>query len=439
MLMKSIGSAELFLVFSLSIPTSAWSEEPSPSADAPIEALRDKAEGAGADSQSWIQLGDALMQKSRNSPENKLYVEAEACYRKALDLEENAVDAMLGLAWVYNTRHEFEKGCRWAREAIALNPRLAQAHSLLGDAAVEHGQYKAAFEHYQQALDIRPDLSSYSRAAHLLWLTGDAQRGRWLMRKAVAAGSPHAEHRAWCRAELAKMLFHDGNLQMAEREAELALKEAPENHHVLAVSARIRMAKKNYPTAIDLYHRAVRQFPTHDAMVALGDLYKLTGDEEKAKEQYRRVVELHEQESVHTHDGVTHTHAHEHGNAQLARFYADHDRELSLALQEAKSAYETFPNIFVTDTLAWCYYKAGQFEEAEKTIAEVLKWNPPLADVYFHAGMIYAGLKERPRAQKFLYQALSLNPHFDHSSAKLAADTLMALAADTHRNNASPE
>ena len=43
----------------------------------------------------------------------------------------------------------------------------------LGYAAVEMGDYEAAFTHYQRMLDIRPDLASYARGAHLLFLTGD--------------------------------------------------------------------------------------------------------------------------------------------------------------------------------------------------------------------------------------------------------------------------
>ena len=46
-------------------------------------------------------------------------------------------------------------------------PTARRAYGLLGDAAVEMGDYEAAFKHYQKMLDIRPDLSSYSRGAHL--------------------------------------------------------------------------------------------------------------------------------------------------------------------------------------------------------------------------------------------------------------------------------
>ena len=53
----------------------------------------------------------------------------------------------------------------------------------------------------------------------------------------------------------------------------------------------------------------------------------------------------------------------------------------------------------------------------------------PNADFLFHAGMIYARLGDRPSSQKYLYQALSLNPNFHPAYALLAADTLRELGS----------
>jgi tetratricopeptide (TPR) repeat protein len=304
---------------------------------------------------------------------------------------------------------------------------LAQAHALLGDAAVELGKYDEAFDHYQRQLDLRPDLSSYSRSAHLLWLTGNVRRAQWLMRKAIAAGGPQAENTAWCRAQLALMMFHNGALIPAEREAQLALEAAPDNLHVLAAFARIKTAKKDYDAAMKLYRRSIELLPTHESLAALGDLYALTGRTNQAEKQFQRLIELDSTGVTHTHDGNTHTHAHGKGNAPLAHFFADHDRELARALEEARLACEQFPNVFVLDTLAWCYYKNGLYKEAKETITKALKWKTPSADLHFHAGMIYAKLGNRSQAQMHLYQALNLNPHFHPLFAQIAADTFAAL------------
>jgi len=396
--------------------------------DREIADLLSKAEQSSATPAVWAKLGNALMQKSREIPDSGLYERAKSAYHKALDLDPQNEDALVGLAWVHNTQHEFDEGRTWAEKALAVNSGLAHAHALLGDAAVELGDYDAALDHFQKALDTQPDLSSYSRAAHLIWLMGDARKGRWLMEKAIKAGGPYAENTAWCRAELALMLWHDGALLPAEQQAETALKGAPKNAHVLATMGRIKMAKKEYDKAIDLYRRAIEITPSHDSLVALGDLYILTGQTNEAEKQYKRVVELHASGAAHSHGGLTHTHPDGQGNAQLARFYADHDRNLDEALRGVELAYRTYTNVFVADTLAWCYYKKGEYERAKSTIRKALQHKTPDASLLFHAGMIYAKTGDKGSAQKYLYQALSLNPHFDPQQAVVAADTLKLLA-----------
>ncbi len=124
-------------------------------------------------------------------------------YQRALDLKPNNVPRLNGMAWVNGGRHEFEKSIEWANKAIAISPKDNDAYGLIGDADVEMGNYDAAYTHYQQMLDIRPDTSSYSRGAHLIWLMGDKRKAMWLMAKAIKAGGPYAENTAWCRAQLA--------------------------------------------------------------------------------------------------------------------------------------------------------------------------------------------------------------------------------------------
>ena len=383
---------------------------------------------SGANEVDWVRLGDALMQDSRETMDSGMYVRAEQAYQQALALDPNCLQALLGLAWVHNTEHDFDSGRRFARAALEINPRLPEAHALLGDAAVEFGDYDTAFDHYQEALDLSPDLSSYSRAAHLLWLTGDAVRARWLMRKAIDSGGPYPENTAWCRAQLALMLLQTGALLSSEGQIKLALRESPRNVHVLAAAGRIQTARKDYAAAIEFYQQSIATAPTHEALAALVDLYELTGRHDEAKAQFDRVVAFDSTHGGHGHD---HDHPHPHGNAQLARFYADHDRHLDEALQEAKAAWDLFPNILSADTLAWCLYRKGEFTEAARLIHRALIHGTPDAAIHFHAGMIYAQLGNRPSAQRHLYQALNLNPHFHPTQPRLAAETLVALGGRT--------
>jgi tetratricopeptide (TPR) repeat protein len=112
------------------------------------------------------------------------------------------------------------------------------------------------------------------------------------------------------------------------------------------------------------------------------------------------------------------------GDAALAQFYADHDRNLAEALTLAEEEYKTRKNVFVADTLAWCYYKNGRYREAKRAIAKALSKNTPEALFLFHAGMIDAKLGDVASAQRYLYQAQSLNPNFSLVYAPIAVDML---------------
>ena len=75
----------------------------------------------------------------------------------------------------------------------------------------------------------------------------------------------------------------------------------------------------------------------------------------------------------------------------------------------------------------WCYYKNGRYQEAREAIRSALSQNTPEAAFHFHAGMIYARLKDRRAAQLNLHRALSLNPDFSPVDAPVAARMLSDL------------
>jgi tetratricopeptide (TPR) repeat protein len=382
-------------------------------------------------------LGDRLMQQSRDRLAPALYAEAASAYLQALALDPRSTRALLGLAWVKNSRHEFAEGRRWAETALAIDPDLPDAFALLGDAEVELGDYDAAFTHYQRALDLRPDLSSYSRAAHLLWLTGQADRGIELMRRAIRSGGPAPENTAWCRAQLALMVFHTGNAAAAEEIVQDGLRLSPQSAHLLNAAGRILAARGQFDAAIQPLEKSAALAPTHEAFSLLADLYALVGRDADAY-RARESVEAFHREHAAGHGepapGTPAGLASVHGSAQLALFLADHDeRRLPEALREAEAAYAATPNVFAADALAWCRLRNGQPKAAAEAIASALRWNTPVAELHFHAGMIFAALDDAPRALSHLSRALSLNPGAFPSFTRQAQEQVRRLQALSSR------
>lgn len=362
------------------------------------------------DDKAWVNLGDAFMQKVRETAAASYYTRAESAYTKALSVNPNRVEAMVGMAWVNGGRHEFEKSQEWANKALALNPRDNDAYGLLGDAAVEMGDYDNAFVQYQKMLDIRPDVSSYSRGAHLLHLTGDIRKASWLMQKAIKTGGPYAENTAWCRAQLGLIFFSTGAYLPAQKVLAEGLKSTPNNYHLLAAMGKVKAALRDYKAAISYYEKAIAVVPQLDAVVALGDLYSVTGDTKAAEQKYALVEAIWKLNKA---NGVR-------GDIQIAQFYADHDRNLPEALRLAQEEVKTRKNVYVYDTLAWCYYKNGRYAEAKENIELALKKQSPEALFLFHKGLIYGKCGDNQTARTALYQAMSLNAYFHPIYAPVA-------------------
>jgi len=363
---------------------------------------------------AWTRLGDAFMQKGRETADVTYYGHAEAAYRKALASNPKSIGAMIGMAWVNGGRHEFEQSIVWAKKALATDPERQDAYGLMGDAAVEMGDYDGAFQQYQKMIDLRPDTSSYSRAGHLLFLTGDLRKATLLMTKAIGTGGPYAENTAWCRAQWALMQFSVGSYISAEQMLTEGLAATPNNYQLLAAMGKVKAALKDYDAAIDYYKKAEAIVPQHEVVVALGDLYTLQGKTKEAAQQYALVDVIHQLNRA---NGVI-------GDMQMAQFFADHDRNLDEAVRMEEAEYATRPNVYVADTLAWCYYKTGRIEDAKKMIGKALSQGTPEAIFRYHQGAILAKAGQFPQAKTALYQALSISPNF-HPLAAIAAQQMV--------------
>ena len=379
------------------------------------------AEKAPKATANWTDLGNALMQKARETADLSYYGHAETVYRKALALDPKCVPALDGMAWVTSDRHEFERSKAWAGKALAQDPNSNDAYGLLGDADQELGDYDAAYAHYQAMLNLRPDLASYSRGGHLLWLTGDFRKGVWLMVKAIDAGGPYAETTGWCRAQLGLMLYSEGHQAAAEQTLRDALTTTPNNYRVLMALGRVEAGRGDYPDAIDSYQKAVAVVPQIEAVAALGDLYALSGRKADAQEQFTLAEQI---DKIQKANGVR-------GGWQMSLFRANHSQKLPEALRDAQDEYKTRKNVYAADALAWCLYKSGRYAEASAMSRAALREHTPEADFLFHAGMIAVKRNNATAARLCLRQAIALNPNFSPIDAPAALAMLQQLAGPT--------
>jgi tetratricopeptide (TPR) repeat protein len=353
------------------------------------------------------------LQKVRETGGPSLYAKAEDLLDRAEKIEAQNPELFATRGILALARHDFVRALEFGERALALNPKSARYDGIVGDAQIELGRYEEAIASYQKMIDLRPDFSSYSRVAHARELYGDPEGAIQAMQDAVDAGAPVPENKAWAYVQLGNLRFTTGQLQEAAKDYDLATKTLPNYPPALAGQARIAAVRGELEDAAALYQQAFDRMPLAEYAILQGDVYTEMGERQKAAEQYHlvRVIDkLYRANGVNT-------------DLEIALFYADHDMKLQTSLQKARAAYEARPSIHAADVLAWTLYKTGNYEEAQRYSSEALKLGTRDSLKLFHAGMIAKALGHDEQAQKYLQQAIDLNPHFSllYSNAATAA------------------
>ncbi|CAN5530962.1 hypothetical protein BH20ACI3_BH20ACI3_29010 [soil metagenome] len=358
-------------------------------------------------------LASAYMQKARETGDFGFNAKAEEALNRSLRVAPDNYDALKLRAKLWLTFHRFRDALAEAQRAQGLRPEDHDVYGALTDAYVELGEYRRGVEAAQRMVDLRPDAASYSRVAYLRSLHGDTEGAIEAMQVAVKAADPRdPEGVAWYRVHLGDELVRAGKLADSEREYDKALVVFPGHRMALAAKARARAAAGDYNAAIEIY----KHDSSHDALLALGDLYTKLGRTDEAEEMYK-AFEAAEREVAVEENDMSH----------LARFWADRNQNLDEALAVMQSERTKRADIHTCDALAWTLFKKGRLSEAKAAVDEALRLGTRDAKFSYHAGMIYNALGERRKAANYLKLALEINPSFDVLQSDAARQALDAL------------
>ena len=389
------------------------------STDNQVETLQERLKQNPDDQRAYVLLGAAYLQKVRETGDPTYYGKTEEALTRALDLQSDDFAAMIQMGALSLARHQFREALAWGEKARVISPGTVLTYGVIGDAQVELGQYDAALETFQTMVDLRPDLSSYSRASYIRELHGDVEGAIDAMQRAVQAGGPNAENTNWTRVQLGNLYFNSGKLAEAEAQYNQALALYPGYIHAIAGLARVHAARGEYDEAIKLYIDATNRIPLPEYVIALGDVYEAAGRNQEAQQQFDLVRVM---ERLYAANGVD-------TDLEMALFNADHDQNLPETLVLAQKAYANRPSIHGADALAWALYKTGGYQEAQKYSDQALQLGTKDALKLFHAGMIALKLGDQAKAREYFEQALAINPHFSVLYADEARRILQTLQA----------
>jgi tetratricopeptide (TPR) repeat protein len=198
----------------------------------------------------YAALGDAYLQKARETFDPSYYARAESALREALRRDPRDAGALTAMGTLANARHDFATGLRFGQRAQAAAPGVVKPFGVIVDALVELGRYEAAERTLQRMVDLKPNLDSYARVSYIRELHGDLAGAVDAMRLAASAGGDARENLAYVQTLLGNLELARGRVPAARDAYGLALSRYPEYAPAQAGLARAAAARGGLAAAI---------------------------------------------------------------------------------------------------------------------------------------------------------------------------------------------
>jgi tetratricopeptide (TPR) repeat protein len=361
------------------------------------------------DAKSLTLLGLEYEQRARETGDPSYYTKAEGVLDDALGLAPGSPLTESGLGSLALSRHRFREALVLGRRAIAFGAAVhapdsiqSRSHGIVGDALVELGRYREAFDSFDRMMKLDPGLAAYTRVSYARELLGRPEAALPPMAAAVNAAGEEPEPQAWARVQLGKLYWTVGRLGPAERQYRLALAAFPNYVYALDALAQVRAARGQVAGAIRVERRAVSRIPLPQFVSTLGDLYRTAGNRTAAAREYALMDAIRRLLAA---NGVR-------TDLEMALFRVDHGIQPKSSLALARKAHLERPSIDGDDVLAWALERNGHCTEALPYSKHALRLGTKDALKFFHRGMIERCLGHAATARSWFRRAVALNPHF---------------------------
>lgn len=346
-----------------------------------------------ADAVAAIRISEALIRLQRVNNDGRAVMTAESHLRALLESKRTAYDARRLLAAVLLSQHRFGEAIAEANRARAAEPNDAWNYGVIGDGYTELGDYARAFEAFDRMGRLMPGPAAYARTSYALEIKGDLAGALDYMRRAAEGTSPNdSESQAWHFTQIGDLLLQQGRVVEARLEFERAMATFPNHPFAVAGLARVKVVDGDLSAARLLLQSELAKTPTPDLAITIGDLSAALGDEAGAVSYFHMAEQI---ERAAWSIGARQPQS-------LARFLAEHDRNLAEAAALAEEAARVRRDIFTMDVLSYAYLKVGRLAEARRASAEALRTGSRDARLLWHAAEVLAALGERSAAIEVL-------------------------------------
>jgi len=386
------------------------------STDAQIRALQSALADDPKNANGFASLGNAYLQKARETADSSFYARAQLAFERALDQDPRSAGALTGMGSLALSRHDFRAGLSYGQRALAAAPGVARVYGVIVDAQVELGRYGDAERSLQRMVDLKPGLSSYARVSYFRELHGDLNGAVQAMRLAVSAGGEAPENVANVQTLLGTLLLERGQIEPAGRAYRTALARFPRYAPAVAGLARVDASRGKLAAAIRRYRDVVARMPLPEYVIALGETELAAGRKSAARSDLD-IVRV--EQRLLARNGVN-------TDVELALFEANHgDRAKGVEL--ARRAWAAAPSVRSADALGWSLTRAGRPEDGVSWARRALRLGSRDPMFLYHAGISARAARRHDLARTYLARSLELNPRFSALYAPRARRALAEL------------
>lgn len=364
-------------------------------------------------------LGLALMRSGKAE-------EAEGAFTDCIRDDQHFLQAFQRLAEIRLGRHDWDAGLDYGKQVVSLMPRRpdgylyeaeallnkgetekarqilqavkkgapesADVEELLAAADIKEGKIDAGVKQYEQAWAHSSDpVPRMNRFVDVLTARRQSEAAIAPLKQVIAA-KPQASY--W--EVLARLYLVKGDLAAAQAASEEALRLDGSRwlpHSYLAeVNLRLHRPEEALRELEQVMRQQPKQIPPY---ILAGDVFLREGKFDQAK-RYYEAARRQDPDSILAQSG-------------LARLWAEEGNNLDEALAMIQGLQQKQPDDpYLSDTLAWIYYRKGMFSEALPLLRRCVEQQEKNAVFHFHLGMTLTKLRETDASRQELKRALDL-------------------------------
>ncbi len=325
---------------------------------------------------------------------NKDYSSALEEYKKALELNENNIEALKGAGLCTFNLKNNEMAIEYFQKAIEITPDDATSLYYLGSLSVLTERTEDAIAYAKKVIELRPDYFDAYKILFTLYLKNQRHTEMIELQKEFEQNNVQSINDDTVHLVIGTMYMSKKQYKEAIEFLKAAHKISPKKEQILNNLGMCYMALKDYDAAINAFNKAIELNPNYHLTYAnLATTYQVKGELLLALETYNKALELAPDNLLHLMNV-----------ANLSNLLRKYDITIASYEQILKLNPELKE---IQSSLIGAYVKNKEHKKAINLIDVALKKTPRNVPLLFRKAKIYTDLNDFVAAKKIYEQILA--------------------------------